>query len=303
MCTAISLGGFFGRNLDLEGSLGERLVVTPRRFSLSLRALPPLEQHHAIVGTALVRGGFPLYFDAVNECGLAMAGLDFPDCARYHPRAERMTNLAPFELIPFVLGTCATLEEARIALRRVNLWAEPFSPALPLTPLHWLIADRTGAVAAEPTARGLQVLEDPAGVLTNSPGLEEQLAHLSRFHALTPTDRGLGLPGDHTSPSRFVRAAFHRSRFPIPADAQEGVAGCMELLSCAHVPQGSAVGGDGRCRCTVYSACCDLGRGDYYLSPRENRRLTAISLRRAGMEGETLTTFDIPRQQDAGWVN
>lgn len=304
MCTAVSLGGFFGRNLDLEGSLGEGIVLTPRNCPLPLRGLPALTRHHAMAGAALVRQGFPLYFDALNEHGLGAAGLDFPGCAHYQPRQPALDNLAPFEFIPFLLGTCTCVEEARVALRRINLWEEAFSPDLPLTPMHFLLCDKRGAaLAVEPGPEGLRVLDAPAGVLTNSPTLEEQMAHLARFQTPAPSNRGEGLPGDHSSPSRFVRTAFHRAHAPVPETPQEGVAQCMTLLSCAAVPRGSSLGENGTCRFTVYTACCDLQRGDYYLSPHENRRLTGVSLRRAGLEGTEPIIFPIPRQQDVGWVN
>ena len=303
MCTAVALGGFFGRNLDLEGSMGEQLAVAPRRFPLPPQGLPGMELRYAVAGTALVREGFPLYFDAVNEAGLAMAGLDFPGGAHYRPRREGMVNVAPFALIPFVLGTCADVAEARRVLRGVNLWDEPFSPDLPLTPLHWMLADRRGAaLAVEPGPEGLRVLDAPAGVLTNRPDLEEQMAHLARFEGLTPADRGLGLPGDHSSPSRFVRTAFHRAHTPAPETGGEGLARCLRILDCAAVPRGSSLRPDGRYRYTVYTSCCDLSRGDYFIATEENRRLTGVSLGRTG-EDRGLWVVEIPREQDVGWVD
>lgn len=321
MCTALSFGGFFGRNLDLERSFGERVVVTPRNFALPLRALPPMPQHYAMVGTACVQRGFPLYFDAVNERGLAMAGLDFPGCAVYRPCLSQADNVTPFELIPWVLGRCATLEDARIALRRVSILDEAFSPDLPLTPMHWLIADRTGAIAVEPTADGLRVLEDPAGVLTNSPGLEYHMTHLSQFLNLTaappenrfapalplhPFSRGMGamgLPGDPSSPSRFVRAAFYRACSKQEESAEGELTQCMHLLTAAAVPRGSVVLENGETPMTMYTACCDLDRGIYCFSTYENRRVSAVSLHREKLDGTCLTAYDMRKRQDIAYLN
>ena len=160
MCTAITYHAqehYFGRNLDLPRSYGESVVVTPRNFPLPFRRVPSMDRHYALIGVALTAEGYPLYYDAVNEKGLCMAGLNFPDNAVYQPEDPRRDNVAPFELIPWILGQCASLEEARTLLDRLNLAGIPFSRQLPLAPLHWLLADRIGALALEPVREGPQV--------------------------------------------------------------------------------------------------------------------------------------------------
>ena len=172
MCTAITYASgahYFGRNLDLDRSLGETVTITPRRYPFAFRRAGRLEAHYAMIGVAHVADGCPLYYDAVNERGLAMAGLNFPLSTKYQAERTDRDNVAPFEFIPWLLGQCADLEEARRLLARANLIGLPFSDHLPLAPLHWLIADRSGAVAAEPLREGLSVQDDPAGVLTNEP--------------------------------------------------------------------------------------------------------------------------------------
>ena len=96
MCTAIKIGGCFGRTLDLEYGYGEQVVLTPREFPLPMRHRPPLTDHYAIVGMATVAEGFPLYYDGVNEHGLGMAGLNFPHSGVYAP--ARDGDVASFEL-------------------------------------------------------------------------------------------------------------------------------------------------------------------------------------------------------------
>ena len=84
MCTAVSFKGsdsYFGRNLDLERSYKESVVITPRGFKLNMRTLPTMESHYAMIGMATVADNYPLYYEATNEMGLSMAGLNFPDNA------------------------------------------------------------------------------------------------------------------------------------------------------------------------------------------------------------------------------
>ena len=148
-----------GRTLDYERSFGEQVVVTPRRFPLRFRHGETLEEHYALVGMAHVAEGWPLYYDAVNEKGLGMAGLLFPESGRYGPPWPGWRNAASFELIPWVLGRCATASEARELLAETRVTEEGFSPALPTSPLHWLAADEKDCFAAEPTAAGLVLRE------------------------------------------------------------------------------------------------------------------------------------------------
>ena len=117
MCTAaayLTKDFYFGRNLDYERSFGESVVITPRRWPLPRRHGAALETHYAMIGMACMADGFPLYYDAVNEKGLCIAGLNFVDSAVYRPVREGAENVAQFELIPWLLGRCATLAEARL---------------------------------------------------------------------------------------------------------------------------------------------------------------------------------------------
>ena len=189
MCTAITYQPrelYMGRSLDYEASYGEELVVLPRRFPLRFRHGGGSEQGYAILGTAHVADGYPLYYDAVNEKGLGIAGLNFVGNARYAAPQDGRQNVAQFEFIPWLLRQCATLAEARQLLQAVNLTGTPFSPHFPAAQLHWLLADATGALTLEPTAVGLQIYENPVGVLTNNPPFPQQLFALNNYMHLSP---------------------------------------------------------------------------------------------------------------------
>lgn len=172
MCTSIAFTkpALFGRNLDLEYSFGEQVVITPRNHPFRFHHLPEMKRHLALIGMATVAEDTALYAEAVNEKGLYMAGLNFPGNAHYFVRdVPGKEMVAPYELIPLVLGQCETLAQAREMLGRLALTAIPFAPGYPLAPLHWHIADATGALVAEPMADGLKLYEDPVGVMTNNP--------------------------------------------------------------------------------------------------------------------------------------
>ena len=234
MCTAMTFpqGGehYFGRTLDLDRSLGERVVAAPRNYPLRFRAAGTLERHYAMIGMALAGEDYPLYYEAANEAGLAMAGLNFPGNARYAAPAEGRDNVASFELIPWMLGQCADVEQAEGLLARLNLTDASFREDLPPAPLHWMLADGRRTIVVEAMEDGMHIHPNPAGVLTNNPPFPFQMHHLRQYLNLTreePVNRfapaldlapdclgmgAVGLPGDLSSPSRFVRAAFRGRR-------------------------------------------------------------------------------------------
>jgi len=311
MCTALTCGPLFGRTLDLEYSYAEQVVILPRRFPLSFRCQPTLPRHYAMIGMAHVAQGQPLFYDAVNEHGLAMAALNFPRSAVYLPPKEGGVNLAPFELMSRVLGQCADALQARQLLEQVNVIKADFSPDLPSTPLHWIVADRRHCFVAEPTADGLHLYDDPVGVLTNAPPFPMQLdrlndcLHLSaaplvnRFAPhlpLAPYSRGmgaLGLPGDWSSPSRFVRAAFAAHNASAPMDVTQ----FFHLMACVEVPRGCVRLEDGTEVISVYTSCCDMDTGVYHYVTYGNRQICAVELSRRDLDSDRLSCYPLISNQ------
>ena len=122
MCTAVTYKTdhfYFGRTLDYDFSYCEEITFCPRIFRLSLRNGKRIDCHYAIIGMAYVKDGFPLYYDAVNEKGLCMAGLNFPENACYFPTREDRVNITQFELLPYILCKCESVCEARELLANI----------------------------------------------------------------------------------------------------------------------------------------------------------------------------------------
>ncbi|MBP3540967.1 MAG: choloylglycine hydrolase [Clostridia bacterium] len=308
MCTALTLTTrhhYFGRNLDLECSYGEAVIITPRNCPLPFRCQPAQPTHHAIIGAGIVADGYPLYYDATNEHGLSMAGLNFPGNATYFPPDPAKTNVAPFELIPWLLGQCSTLAEARPLLSHLNLADIPFSDRFPLSPLHWLLADQTASIVLESTADGLHIYDNPIGVLTNNPPFPYHMQNLANYMHLTnadpqnrlvplaglrPYSRGmgaLGLPGDLSSASRFVRATFHRMHSHCDPSEETSVSQFFHLLGAVTMPEGSVLVGD-KFERTVYSSCCNMDTGTYYYTTYSNPQITAVRLNHEDLSSSDL---------------
>lgn len=317
MCTSIAWrnGGFyFGRNLDLEVDFGQRVVITPRRHRLSFRREKPMEQHFAMVGMATVMDGCALYAEAMNEKGLCMAGLNFPENACYaEAEAEGKASIAPFELPWWVLGQCATVKEARALLQKTQVMNIPFGKGVPVSPLHWHIADREASIVVECMADGMHIHENPVGVLTNNPPFDFHMHNLAQYMNLTalwpenrfagdmelrPFGRGMGaigLPGDASPTSRFVRAAFlmHNS----VCDEEHSVAQFFHLLDSVAMTRGAVIAPGNKWEQTLYSCCMDVDAGVYYYKTYTNNQLTAVHLHHANLEGEALVEFPLEMKQ------
>lgn len=306
MCTAISYktrNHYFGRNLDLEYSYRETVTITPRNFPFHFRKMGLMAHHYAMIGMATVAEGYPLYYEATNEMGLSMAGLNFPRSARYLPEQPDKDNVTPFEFIPWILSQCATIEEARSLVKKISLADIPFNDCFPLSPLHWMIVDRHESIVVEPLADGVRIYDDPIGVLTNEPPFEFHLYDLSnhmhvsidqaedRFSAKLPLEAysngmgGIGLPGDFSSSSRFVRAAFVKLNSISGQGTSESISQFFHILSSVAMPRGCVRMGTDDYEITRYSCCCDTDKGIYYYTTYENSQITGIDMHRENLDG------------------
>ncbi len=319
MCTAAYDRGLIGRTLDLEYSYGEEIVVTPRKYPFRFTHEGEVGDHYALLGVAHVSDGTPLYYDCINEAGLGAAALNFPGCAVYRKPKTDGHNIASFELIPWILKRCDSVDSAEQLLGKTAVTDDSFSPSLHATPLHWMIADRRRAITVESTADGLIIHKNKVGVLTNAPAFPYHLTRLSDLmhldsasprNTLCPRvelnaySRGLGavgLPGDWSSSSRFVRAVFalsHTAR----DETQEGmISRFFRIMDCVTVPCGCIRTEDGRNVRTVYTSCGDLLRGEYYFTSYGCRRITGVRMNDFDLDSPTLSRVSVDGGEDILW--
>ena len=264
-----------------------------------------------MIGMATLFEGYPLFYEAANEKGLSMAGLNFPENAAYLPEQAGKENIAPFELIPRILGACRSVTEAVAALEKINLWAIPFSGEFPLSPLHWLLADAERAVTVEPRADGLRIYENPVGILTNNPPFEYHLTRLCDFAALSPAQPpnrfcpkpdlkpyslgmgAIGLPGDLSSSSRFIRAAFTKAN-ALPAEKEgERVGQFFHLLESVYQVRGLNRVESGEYEYTLYSCCCNTKTGIYTYTTYNNSTKNSVDLHSVNLNASELICYEL----------
>lgn len=312
MCTAATYKTkdfYFGRTLDYEISYGDQVVITPRNYVFDLRQGGQIKNHYAMIGMACVMQDYPLYYDAVNEKGLGIAGLNFVGNAHYNKPADGKDNITQFELIPWILGKCATVKEARELLEKINLIDTPFMENLPVAQLHWIIADKDECITVESMKDGLKIYDNPVGVLTNNPPFNYQMFHLNNYMHLAVENQentfsgkldlkqysrgmgAMGLPGDLSSQSRFVRVSFVKMNSLSGDSEEESVSQFFHILGSVDQQRGCCKLGEEKYEITLYTSCCNTHTGIYYYNTYENHQISAVDMHHENLDSEKLITY------------
>ncbi len=314
MCTALTYKTnhhYFGRNLDLERGYGEHVVITPRNYPFAFRYEGRCDCHFAMIGMAAVVDNYPLYFEATNEKGLSMAGLNFPGNAYYPPYAEGKINISPFELIPYLLSLCENVDDVVQRLNNANVVNCNFSEKLPVSPLHWLISDREKSVTLECTKAGMKIHENAFGVLTNNPTFDYHATNMNNYMHLhsgaaenkvskeIPMENyslgmgAIGLPGDFSSTSRFVKTVFLKENSVCDGGEKQSVNQFFHILSAVAMPKGCVMTPSGEFEYTRYSCCCNTDTQTYYYTTYEESTIKKVDLLDADLNGSKLSEFTI----------
>ena len=324
MCTAISFKAkdhYFGRNLDLYYNYNEKVTITPKNFPFEFKLAGKKRSHFAFIGMATVEENYPLYYDAVNEKGLAGAALNFPDNAFYGDEEVGKINLSPFELIPYLLSNFKSVDDALPAIKNINLVNLKFSDKLPVSPLHFIISDKNRSLVVEPMREGIKIFDNKIGILTNNPPFDIQMLLLQNFSSLSvknpksafspaikhePYSLGMGamgLPGDLSSPSRFVRAAFSKLNSVCNGDEESAVGQFFHILGSVEQIKGATEVKDKLFEYTLYSSCMNTLKGIYYYTTYDNRSITAVDMRKENLDSDELITFDLLRSEKITFQN
>lgn len=269
-----------------------------------------MHSHFAIIGMATVKNGYPLIYDATNEWGLSVAALNFPQNAKYREKSLKKKNVAVFEFIPLLLGCCKTVIEAQLLIEKINLIGEDFDESLKTTPLHWLICDGEKAITVECVDEGVKIYENHIGVLTNNPPFQYHLTNLCNYMSLSAKEpknnfskkldlkkysRGmgaLGLPGDNSSTSRFIRAAF--LKFNSEPYDNNRVEQFFRIMSGVEQTKGTVILENGEKVISVYTSCCDTVKGIYYYKTYEGG-FGAVYLHNCDLDSKNLFAFNLER--------
>ena len=314
MCTAASFKNkntYFGRTLDYEFSYGEKVTITPRNYPFEFRHLGLNNNHYAIIGMAHIHNDYPMYYDAMNEYGLGMAGLNFVGNAKYNEVIEGKENVAQFEFISFILSTCKNVLEAKNKIKEINLVKTPYNEYYPAAKLHWILRDTNDCIVVEAMEDGLHIYDNKTGTLTNNPPFNYQLENLKNYVSLNNDEpnksfsfneafysRGMGsvgLPGDLTSQGRFVRVVYTAHFSVASPDENSSVNQFFHILESVWQTRGLCKIND-KYEITIYVSCMNLNEGIYYYKTYDNPQISAVYLKNENLNSSKLISYDLAKE-------
>ncbi len=280
MCTVVTYkgnGNYVARNLDVAFSYNEEAVFVPRNVKFNFRHIEDLTSHYSIIGIGTRIKDVPLFYEACNEYGLFIAGLNFPGNAKYYDYQDDKHNLAPWELTPYLLGSFKTVKEVSEFLKELNILNEPYMENLPNAPLHYYISDKDEAIIIETTEDGMNVYPAEYKTMTNNPPYPQHKQYADMILAKVSNDykkassveeqcvglAGVGLPGDASSKSRFVKAAFlakYQTEKSYTGEIMHGV----RIMDQVSMMKGTVKCEDNSDDYTVYSVVYDLDNFKMY---------------------------------------
>jgi choloylglycine hydrolase len=320
--------GIYARTMEWGASdLKSELVLVPRNmtFASALGAGETGMVWNNLYGFVGVNAaGLPYAADGMNEVGLTVGVLFFPGFAEFQQpsAAQQSMTMNSLDVANYLLGNFKTVEEVRQAMpkirvvRNADIEKEFGSPV----PIHHIVTDATGAsIVIEYTKDGtLSIFDNKVGAMTNSPSYDWHLLNLRNYANLTP--RGapdnrningvslapfgagsgmLGLPGDFTPPSRFIRAvAFVNSMEPVE-DAAQAVNAAATMLNNFDIPKGlvreGATTEDYHLGYTQWSVIADMSHKVYYYWTMYDRRMRSVDLAKLNFDTKKVSGFPLDR--------
>lgn len=326
-CTSFNLKAqngnvVYGRTLEFALPLKSDLLIIPRNLAIKGRG-PDGQEGTGLLyttkyGATGANGlGLPFLVDGINEKGLAAGMLNFPGLAEFQEvsPAEAANSIASYELVTYILTQFATLDEVKAGLPKikVNRSIQPVfkSPV----PIHVTVHDSAGNnIVIEYVGGELKITDNPTTIMTNAPTIDWNFGNLAQYATATAqpvpdftikgaryapwsTGGGMnGLPGDLSSQSRFVRAAFLVANAPAFKDADEGLGLAFHILNQFDIPPGAvntaadaaAGGGVAGYETTEWTAAADLARGIYQIKTYANPDVRQISLQSADLDAKEI---------------
>ena len=328
-CTGITItprdgSVIFARTLEFASDMQSNILVVPRGREYVGTAPGDKSglrwtSKYGVVGANAF--GMPVTLDGLNEKGLHVGLFYFPGFAQYQnvPEESLSKTLAPWELGVYLLGTCADAAEAAAAARSVLVGAAVQKDMGFVPPAHFIVTDAAGkSIVLEYVDGALRIHDNPLGVFTNSPTFDWHMTNLSNYvsmtskniekvdlagktiHGLGQGSGMLGLPGDFTPPSRFVRAvAFTQSALPVEK-AQDGVLQAFHILNQFDIPKGSARGVEqGRevADYTQWTGTADLKNLRYYFRTYDNSRIRMVDLKAVDFDAPEIKTISMQGEE------
>lgn len=305
MCTAMTLHSlsnevFFGRTMDFSHDIIPQFYIVPSsHIWKNTITSNPITDTYRFIGLGQELDGLLGFFDGVNEKGFAAAVLYFAGYAHYQDPSEAVSteSIASIDFLHYILGRCSSVKELPSIIKDINIVGFKDPVTNTIAPLHWIATDKSGeCVVIEPTQKGIEIINNPVGVMSNSPNFEWHLTNLRNYCetsptqteeviwdnvSLTPFGQGGGtipLPGGFTSPERFVRTAYLKAQIPMPKNNKEAINSCFHIVESVSIPKGAVITSRNTYDYTKYTAFINVTTCEYFYKTYDDISITTASL-------------------------
>ncbi|MDR3409292.1 MAG: choloylglycine hydrolase family protein [Methylovirgula sp.] len=319
-------GIVYGRTMEFGFELKSAAILIPRHFALTSSGpddKPGALKWTSKYATVGLNGlGDPILVDGLNEKGLAGGILYFPGYAGYADAAKTdpAKSLAPWDFLTWALTNFATVAEVKAALSEIAVVGIKEIHLGIAPPVHYTLHDASGAsLVIEPIDGTLKVYDNPFGVMTNSPPFDWQVTNLRNYVKISPVNAPplhidgqtvasfgqgsglLGIPGDPTPPSRFVRVLGYAASVERQPDGIASVRAAEHILNNFDIPRGwirPGTGDEGEWEFTQWSAVADLTNRVYYVKTYDDQVLRSIDLKSLNLDAPAILSAPlVPRPE------
>lgn len=291
-----------GRSLEFAMDLETQLKVFSRNTQLSSKS--PSGQKgiewvskYGYLGATVFDSDLTL--DGMNEEGLSFGYLWLPHSQYQKITVEESKKAVDFvDLGAWILGNFSTVAELKKALSQILVWGHLVPPLPGIPPVHVAVHDRLGYHLVIEFIEGeMKIYDNPNTVLTNYPPFDWQITNLENYIGLNALNAApislkgmnfdgvgqgsgfLGMPGDWTPPSRFIRISTLLRFVKTAADAKEGVNLVTHLLNTVDIPKGAVIARDGSQDYTQWIVIKDLTNRVFYFRTYQNLSLQLVDLK------------------------
>lgn len=312
MCTSLVLksaqhDNFFSRTMDFSYDIEPGIYVIPKdHFWCNVLTKKNYYDCYSFIAIGQESNGMLGFFDGVNENGFAAAALYFEGYANYDnlDANETYEPIPSVDFLHYILGMCASVDDLSKIIKGIRIIGIEDPVTKKAAPLHWIATDRSGkCVVIEQTQIGLEILDNPIGVMANSPDLRWHMTNLRNYIEISqvqkemavwggvplkPFGQGGGtrlLPGGYTSPERFVRTAYLKTHCKTPENDVEAIMSCLHILGNVSIPEGIVLTNKGTYDYTKYAAVINTRTCEYYFKTHRNGQVATVGLKDAYSKG------------------
>lgn len=329
-CTGITLKAkdgsvVFGRTLEFAHKMDSEVIVIPRNMKIignTSTGEDGLQWNSKFAATGANFDNTPVIIDGINEKGLSCGLFYFPGFAEYQSvvESDKSKTIAPWQFATWILTNFESVSEVKEHLPEIKVANVVFKKWDFIPPMHSIVTDAKGnSIVIEYIEGKLNIYDNEYGVITNSPSFDWMTTNVRNYLNLSPNNVSektlagqklkpfgegsgmVGIPGDFTPPSRFIRALYYSMASLMCDKSKETALQAFHILNNFDIPMGTVRSEHGEVTdydWTQWTAVHDLDKKDYYYKTEGNSRIRVVNLMKCNLNAENISKLTMDSPED-----